>query len=90
MSTTEVAQVEGATIDAAKLLKRNSDDIGWEYGVLVDTNNKDKVRCKFCNKEMRGGIHRLKKHVARDEKNVKNARLEHRRLWRLKQSARKH
>ena len=35
-------------------LKRNSDDVGWEYDVLVDANNKDKVKCKFCNKVMQG------------------------------------
>jgi hypothetical protein len=71
MSTIDVAQVEGATTEAVNLLKRNSDDIGWEYGVLVDANNKDKVRCKFYNKEMKRGIHRLKEHVAHDRKNVK-------------------
>jgi hypothetical protein len=70
MSTKEAAQVEGATTEAENLLKRNSDDIGWEYGVLVNPNNKDKVRCKFC-KEMSGGIHRLKEHVAHITKNVK-------------------
>ncbi|KAG2641202.1 hypothetical protein PVAP13_2KG169716 [Panicum virgatum] len=53
------------------LLKRNSDDVGWEYGVLVDANNKDKVKCKFCDNEMRGGIYRLKEHLAHVGKNVK-------------------
>jgi hypothetical protein len=71
MSTIDVAQVEGATTEAVNLLKRNSDDIGWEYGVLVYPDNKDKVRCKFCNKEMSGGIHRLKEHVGHEGKNVK-------------------
>jgi len=56
---------------ATNLLKRNSDDVGWEYGVLVDANNKDKVKCKLCDKEMRGGIHRLKEHLAHEGKNVK-------------------
>ena len=56
MSTTEVApETEGAN-----LLRRNSDDVGWEYGVLVDANNKDKVKCKLCDKVMQGGIYRLK------------------------------
>jgi hypothetical protein len=55
----------------ANLLKRNSDDVGWEYGVLVDANNKDKVKCKFYDKEMRGGIYRLKEHLAHVGKNVK-------------------
>ena len=26
------------------LLKRNSDDVGWQFGVLVDPGNKDKVK----------------------------------------------
>ena len=56
---------------ANNLLKRNSDDVGWEYGVLVDASNKDKVKCKLCDKEMRGGIYRLKEHLAHEGKNVK-------------------
>jgi hypothetical protein len=74
MSTTEAGsngtEAAGNEIEAVNLLKRNSDDVGWEYGVLVDANNKDKVKCKFCKKEMRGGIHRLKQHIAHDAKNV--------------------
>jgi hypothetical protein len=57
--------------EGSNVLKRNSDDVGWEYGVLVDGNNKDKVKCKLCDKEMRGGIHRLKQHLAHEGKNVK-------------------
>jgi hypothetical protein len=41
MSTAEAAaapETEGANV-----LKRNLDYVGWEYGVLVDANNKDKV-----------------------------------------------
>ncbi|KAG2632130.1 hypothetical protein PVAP13_2NG083692 [Panicum virgatum] len=70
MSTSENAQVDGASTEAVNLLKRNSDDVGWEYGVLVDANNKDKVRCNLCSKEMRGGIYRLKQHLAHEGKNV--------------------
>jgi len=52
MSTTgsDAAPAPGA--EGVNLLKRNSDDVGWKYGFLVDPNNKDKVKCKFCNKEM--------------------------------------
>jgi len=71
MSTTEGALGEGENSESANLLKRNSDDVGWEYGVLVDPNNKDKVKCKLCKKEMRGGIYRLKQHLAHERKNVK-------------------
>jgi hypothetical protein len=56
------------------VLKRNSDDVGWEYGFLVDANNKDKVECKFCGHRSQGGIHRLKEHVAGVGKNAKKCR----------------
>ncbi|KAL6129873.1 hypothetical protein ACLB2K_068255 [Fragaria x ananassa] len=31
-------------------LKRNSEDVGWEYGALVNLSNLDKVKCKLCGK----------------------------------------
>jgi hypothetical protein len=45
------------------ILKRNSDDVGWEYGVLVDPLSKEKVRCLLCGHVSSGGIYRLKQHV---------------------------
>lgn len=45
-------------------LKRNSSDIGWEYGVLVDPTNFNVIKCKLCNLTVRAGIYRLKQHVA--------------------------
>jgi hypothetical protein len=51
-----------ATTDPV-VLKRNSDDIGWEYGVLVNPVNKEKVRCLLCDHYSSGGIYRLKQHV---------------------------
>ncbi|CAD6340354.1 unnamed protein product [Miscanthus lutarioriparius] len=72
MSTEQgVSAPDAIGTKATNLLKRNSDDVGWEYGVLVDASNKDKVKCKLCDKEMRGGIHRLKEHLAHEGKNVK-------------------
>ncbi|XP_035830865.1 uncharacterized protein LOC118479311 [Helianthus annuus] len=47
-----------------KKLKRKSDDIGWEYGQLVDPNNLDKTQCNLCEKVMSGGVYRLKQHIA--------------------------
>jgi hypothetical protein len=70
MSTSEAAGTQ-VPAQGANLLKRNSDDIGWQYGVLVDASNKDKVRCNFCKKEMGGGIYRLKEHLAHVGRNVK-------------------
>jgi hypothetical protein len=59
MSTEQgvVTGMDATGNEAANHLKRNSDDVGWEFGVLVDASNKDKVKCKLCGKEMRGGIH---------------------------------
>ena len=57
--------------EEVNVLKRNSDDVGWEYGVLVDPNNKDKVKCILCDKQMFGGVYRLKQHIAQEGKNAK-------------------
>ncbi|KAF0932001.1 hypothetical protein E2562_007811, partial [Oryza meyeriana var. granulata] len=72
MSTTQglpAPETETET-KGANVLKRNSDDVRWEYGVLVDPANKDKVKCKLCDKVMQGGIYRLKQHVAHEGKNA--------------------
>jgi len=45
-------------------LKRNSDDIGWDYGVLVNPNNLNLIKCKLCGHEVSAGIHRFKHHIA--------------------------
>jgi len=73
MSTPEEAAAATET-EGANVLRRNSDDVGWEYGVLVDANNKDKVKCKFCERVFQGGIYRLKQHVAHEGKNVRKCR----------------
>ena len=46
------------------VLKRKSDDVGWDYGSLVDPSKLDKVKCMFCNHVSTGGIYHLKQHVA--------------------------
>jgi hypothetical protein len=46
-------------------LKRNSCDIGWEYGVLVDPNNLNMSKCKLCDFVVKAGIYRLKQYVSR-------------------------
>jgi hypothetical protein len=57
------------TSQEMNVLKRKSDDVGWEYGSLVDPSQLDKVKCMFCNHVSTGGVYRLKQHVA----NVSNA-----------------
>ncbi|GKD18140.1 putative transcription factor/ chromatin remodeling BED-type(Zn) family protein [Tanacetum coccineum] len=46
------------------VLKRNSKDPGWNYGTLCDASNKDAIKCTLCGFISRGGITRLKYHVA--------------------------
>jgi len=74
MSTPENRTNETNVTAVENLLKRNSDDVGWEYGVLIDAQNKDKVKCKFCGHQSTGGVYRLKQHVANVGKNVKKCR----------------
>ncbi|GJV08191.1 ribonuclease H-like domain-containing protein [Tanacetum coccineum] len=45
--------------------KRKSNDIGWEYGVIPDPRNPDKIKCTLCHKLVSEGrrVTRLKQHV---------------------------
>ncbi len=45
-------------------LKRNSDDIGWEYGVLVNPDDLNVIKCKLCPMVVKAGIYRIKLHIA--------------------------
>jgi len=45
-------------------LKRNSDDIGWEYGVLINPDDLNVIKCKLCPMVVKAGIYRLKLHIA--------------------------
>ncbi|XP_052177734.1 uncharacterized protein LOC127791759 [Diospyros lotus] len=60
----------GASSDAASVFKRKSNDIGWEYGMLIDPKNMDKVKCKLCGKIMSGGVYRIKEHIGNISGNV--------------------
>ncbi|KAF0889163.1 hypothetical protein E2562_022434 [Oryza meyeriana var. granulata] len=55
-------------------LKRNSDDIGWDCGVLVNPNNLNLIKCKLCGQEVSAGIYRLKLHIAGIRGQVKPCR----------------
>ena len=52
-----------ATTEPESQLKRKSSDIGWEWGWLVDPNDKNQVKCLFCGHESTGGMHRFKQHL---------------------------
>ncbi|XP_066351316.1 uncharacterized protein [Miscanthus floridulus] len=74
ISKNVVLQLVFTSPEEVNVLKRNSDDVGWEYGFLVDANNKDKVECKFCGHRSQGGVHRLKEHVGNVGKNAKKCK----------------
>ena len=50
-----------SALQEQNVLKRKSDDVGWEYGSLVDASKMDKVKC---NHVSTGGVYRHKQHVA--------------------------
>lgn len=76
MENDDAAAAAAAAVAAAnsKSLKRKSDDMGWDYGELVDPNNVTKVKCKFCNHVSTGGIYRLKQHIAGNTNVVKKCK----------------
>ena len=47
----------------------DSSDIGWQFGERVGTG-RQQIRCKFCRRELSGGITRLKQHLAHKRGNV--------------------
>ncbi|GJY20760.1 tRNA dimethylallyltransferase 2 isoform X1 [Tanacetum coccineum] len=56
-----VPSVQSTLVDA----KRKSNDIGWEYCVIPDPSNPDKIKCTLCHKLVSEGgrVTRLKQHV---------------------------
>ena len=62
--------ISGSTTKAArKKFPRNRSDIGWAHGVELDGNYK-KIKCKYCEKVLIGGITRFKHHLAGTKKNI--------------------
>ncbi|KAL2906728.1 hypothetical protein RDABS01_005438, partial [Bienertia sinuspersici] len=45
------------------------EDIAWNFGDPID-GNKRRIKCKFCNKIINGGITRLKQHLAHERGDV--------------------
>lgn len=52
-------------------LKRNSGDVGWEYGELIKPIDLDKLKCKLCGHKWNGGVHKIKQHIVGSRRNVK-------------------
>ena len=55
---------------SSPVLRRKSNDVGWEYGALVDPNNLDKVKCKLCSKTFSEGVYIMKEHIGHISGNV--------------------
>ena len=64
MSSTPQSKESTASTDVTHRSKRNSSDVGWEFGVLADPNDPDKVKCLRCKKVVSGGVYRIKQHIA--------------------------
>jgi hypothetical protein len=64
MSTGASNPSSAGTVDKPVSLKRNYEDIGWEYGVLVDPNDLNLKQCKLCPQVVKETIYRLKLHIA--------------------------
>ncbi|XP_028073406.1 uncharacterized protein LOC114275551 [Camellia sinensis] len=45
-------------------------DPAWQYARMVNPQNLSKFICNFCDKEMNGGVYRVKQHLAGGYKNV--------------------
>ncbi|GMQ11441.1 hypothetical protein CsSME_00054079 [Camellia sinensis var. sinensis] len=45
-------------------------DPAWQYARMANPQNLSKFICSFCDKEMNGGVYRVKKHLAGGYKNV--------------------
>lgn len=58
------AAVSTAASSQSLNLKRNSDDMAWEFVVCCDPLDPQRVKCKLCGKEMGGGVTRMKQHIA--------------------------
>lgn len=52
----------------SKFAKGQRTDPGWKYGIAVGEST-SKVMCKFCKKELNGGVYRLKHHLAKTTQN---------------------
>ena len=49
----------------------NSNDPGWKYGRLTNKNDTNTIKCLLCNQTNKGGINRLKNHLAGIKGNIR-------------------
>jgi hypothetical protein len=52
-----------------KTTSGNKLNVGWQYSIDVDKNSR-KVKCKYCQKNLSGGIYRFKHHLTCTRKDV--------------------
>ncbi|KAI8535117.1 hypothetical protein RHMOL_Rhmol10G0150200 [Rhododendron molle] len=52
------------TANCDALMRKKSTDVAWDYAVIVDASNKERLRCTLCGNVYNGGINRMKKHIA--------------------------
>ena len=69
-SSSGASTAMSSSSQSENVLKHSSEDVGWEYGILANPTNSDKVKCKLCNKIISREVHRLKQHVANIRGNV--------------------
>ncbi|GLU15058.1 hypothetical protein SLE2022_315860 [Rubroshorea leprosula] len=67
----EASEDSNAASEHRRSLKRKSNDNGWEYGELCDPNKLNAVKCKLCGRVCRGGVYRIKQHIAHYKTSVK-------------------
>ncbi|XLQ99945.1 hypothetical protein S83_066144 [Arachis hypogaea] len=59
----------GASEKIAKNTPENRSDKAWKHEISIDGDAK-KIKCKYCDKVVTGGVYRLKHHLAGTKKNV--------------------
>ncbi|PIN11847.1 hypothetical protein CDL12_15543 [Handroanthus impetiginosus] len=50
---------------------QNQRNPSWNYGILPNPKDTNKIICKYCNKETNWGVNRSKKHLVGGYKDVK-------------------
>ncbi|KAF7129648.1 hypothetical protein RHSIM_Rhsim10G0121900 [Rhododendron simsii] len=60
---TSSASAASTAANCDALMKKKSNDVAWDYAVIVDASNKERLRCILCGNVYNGGINRMKKHI---------------------------